>query len=130
PPLLGLLAPAPGREDGEVRRRAVGIDVGEAAEHAASLTAHLTQRLTRGGHDPLVEAREALPGDRRLERLAHHPERDEQVAHVWRTEERVAPGADRVPAAAAPGLGRAAVLGADLQGARELGVHGMVRGLE
>ncbi len=105
-PLLDLLAPAPGREDGEVRRRPVGVDVGEAAEHAARSrrTPRARPRAARA-HHLLVEAREALPRDRRLEGLADDADRDQQVAHVGGAEERAAPRPDRVaarpPAAAA-----------------------------
>ena len=51
----------------------------------------------------LVEGVEALPGDRGLERVGQHPERDEHVAQVRRAQERLAPGAGR---AAARSLGR------------------------
>ena len=43
-----------------------------------------------------MEALEAIPGDRRLERLRQHAHRDERVAQVRRAQERLAPAADRV----------------------------------
>ncbi len=98
------------------------------------------QRLLAGRFDALVEGGEAIPRDRRLERLREHADRDEHVAHVGGAEERLAPGADGVcPAAVgsprrrrrAARLGHdAAVLGADLERPRERVVDRMVGRLE
>ena len=80
---------ARGREHREVGRGAVGVDVGEAAEHAPLLAARLAHGLLARPRSPLVEGGEALPRDRRLEGLGEHAHRDEHVAQVGRAEERV-----------------------------------------
>jgi hypothetical protein len=108
-PLLDLVAAARRGEDGVVRRRAVGIDVGEAAGDERPLA----RGLARRAEDLLVEGLEALPGDRRLERLAEDPDGHERVAQVRRAQERAAPRADRAAARVVALLDLAAVLAGD-----------------
>ncbi len=77
--------------------------------HAAGLA----ERLARGAHHGLVKRREALPGDRRLERVREHPALQQHVAQVGHRQERLAPRGDRATLARLVGL--AAVRAADLQ---------------
>ena len=101
-PLLDLAAAHRRRQDGEVGRGAVGVDVGEAAADAGRAgalgrhAADLGDRLARRLHHRRVELLEAVPGDRRLEGLREHAAGDEGVAQVRRQQKRPAPGADRV----------------------------------
>ena len=88
-PLRDLVAAPRRREHGEVRRGPVGVDVGEAAGHAA----RLAQRLARRAHDASWKAPEALPGDRRLERVATARPGARACRAGRAPQERLAPGA-------------------------------------
>src|SRR5213592_2086564 len=78
-PLLELGAAPPRRDHRVVGRRAVGVDVCEAARQLAA-AAHQAERLLgRRGH-ALVKGREAIPGDGGLEGLADHAHGDQRVA--------------------------------------------------
>src|SRR3954447_21271692 len=79
---LGELAAAPRRRHHrEVRRRTVGIDVGEPARHPA-LAADLAHGGLRCIGDLVHEAVKALPGDRGLERLDEQTEQNQLFADV------------------------------------------------
>src|SRR5207244_10096899 len=80
-PLLELRPATAGREHGEVGRRAVGIDVGEAAGREAAAAYVLQRPLDRNG-DAGVEGGEPVPGDGGLEGLGDARQRDHRVAAV------------------------------------------------
>src|SRR3954454_173130 len=95
---LGELAAASRRiHDSEVRRRAVGIDVGEPAGHAAFAADRAHRGLRRLG-DLAHEAVQAIPGDRGLERLDEQTQQDQLLAHIRRAHERGSPGFARAHA--------------------------------
>ena len=102
-PLLHLAAAPGGAEHRVVGRRAVGVDVREAARQARRARAvrrrpaGLGDRRRGGLHHAGVELAEALPGDRGLEGVREDAEGDERVAQVGGGEEGVAPCANRRP---------------------------------
>ncbi len=64
----------------------------EAARHLPA-AADAAERVLGGADDRGVECREAVPGDRGLERLADDTHADQGVAEVGRVEEGAPPGA-------------------------------------
>ena len=105
--------------------------MGQAAEDTSLAAALLAHRLLgRSGH-ALMKDGEALPSDRRLERLAQHAHGDEHVAQIWSAQKCAPPGAHRVLAGPGPALRRgAAVLGTQLECSHHRSVHWMIGGLE
>ena len=90
-PLLELLAAARRREDREVGRGAVGVDVREAAGDPAALA-----RAPRAWRRrPPRGSGQALPGDRGLERVRRARRGHERVAQVGHAQEGVAPARRR-----------------------------------
>src|SRR5689334_1063848 len=75
------------RMEREVRRRAVRINVREAAGYDAGTARDLLNRTLGSRFDLCVEVREAIPRDRRLERLGDDPARGEHFAVVRHTQE-------------------------------------------
>src|SRR3954447_5406475 len=126
-PLLELGSAPRRREHGEVRRRAVGVDVRQPAGDAAraALVGHRRLGCLACARD---EGGQPLPGDRRLEGVAEDAARDQRVAQVWRLQERVAPGAGAAGALLPRRV--AAVCPADLERALDPGVERMVGRLE
>src|SRR5437763_2230339 len=90
-PLCELTAAPRRRHDREVRRRTVGIDVGEPAGHAA-LAADLAHRGLRRLGDLADEVAKAIPGDRGLERLDEQTQQDQLLANIRSAHERGSPG--------------------------------------
>ena len=136
-PLLDLAAAPAGREHGVVGRRAVGIDVREAARHAAAPT-HAGDGVARRLHHLGMELLEAVPGDGRLEGLGDHGGAHQHVAQVGSVQEGVAPGAGGAFAGAFLAAARragplrhpAAAVAAELERARHRGIGRVIGGLE
>src|SRR3954454_2424061 len=90
-PLCELAAAPRGRHHREVRRRTVGIDMGEPAGHA-TFAADLAHGGLRRLGDLADEAVKAIPGDRGLERLDEQTQQDQLLANIRRAHERGSPG--------------------------------------
>src|SRR6516165_6062600 len=113
----------------EVRGGAVGIDMGEAAGDLARLSRGLANGALGRGFDLVVEAFEALPGDRGLEGVADDRTRHHALARIGHADEGVAPDACRTRAMRirlAGGFGRAAVIGTELKRALHPGLDRMI----
>src|SRR5207249_4993814 len=84
-------AVAPGRMEGEIGRGPVRIDVREPAGDLALLPGRVPDRLLGRRLDAVVEGLEALPGDRRLERIVDDAALDRALARVRHADEGIAP---------------------------------------
>ena len=122
-----LLAQA---DEGEVGRRPVGIDMGEAAGDNSRPARRLPERPVCRARHIAVEALEPVPGDRGLEGLADDGAGGQHLAHVAALDEGVAPARRRVPAAASLLRQAAAVIPAAFERARHPGVERVVGALE
>ena len=118
--------PAPRRrEHREVGRRAVRVDVREAAvTRPSGPSAAAAARAPSA-----TKSREAVPGDRGLERLGEDAGRDQRVAQVGHLEEGVAPGALATRRASRVGRPRRRA-SQQLERLRHPGVERVVGGLE
>src|SRR5258705_13288115 len=83
------------RDEGEIRRRAVGINVSESASHPRAIAGDFADDSMNFVLDVGVEIGEALPGDRGFESVREHASRGQVLSQVTGSEERVAPGAGR-----------------------------------
>src|SRR5439155_24197288 len=81
-PLLDQLAVAAGRMEGEIRRRPVRVDVGEAAGDLALLGDRVADRLLGRRLDAVVKALEPLPGERGRERVVDDAAPERALARV------------------------------------------------
>src|SRR4249920_3254274 len=68
-PLRAQLAVTAGGVEGEIRRRPVRVDVGNAAGDLSGTPGRLDNRTLGRGLDLVVEGLEPLPGDGGLERI-------------------------------------------------------------
>src|ERR1043166_8321612 len=80
-PLLDLRGQRARRQDRVVGRGTVRIGMREADRHGTR-TANSLYRVLCGGHHRRVKILEAVPGDRRLERLAEYSHADDRIAEI------------------------------------------------
>src|SRR5882762_8282226 len=76
-PLAPKLSGFAERVKGEIGRRSVGINVGEAAGDLALAAGRLFDGVLGRGMNSVVELFEAVPGDRCLERVVDHAAQDQ-----------------------------------------------------